>query len=119
MHNPENLNPKPSQEDRQIDFFPVLDNVVPNEDSIEVVLDKFGTKFRFDPKLPRQFEISNSSAQMTAEVSFDANGTITNLSISRWHESDGIEPVYQNRFRQDAEAVLRDYRDELGLSINN
>ncbi len=118
MYNPERPSAKP-QEAQQIDFFGVLDHVVPNEDSIEVTLDKFGTKFRFDPKLPSRFEISNSTAQMTAEVSFDANGTITNLSISRWYESDGIEPAYQKRFRQDAEAVLRDYREELGLPITH
>ncbi len=116
MHNPEKPSPKPYREPEQIDFFPVLDNVIPNEDSFEIALDNYGTKFRFDPKLPGQFDLSNSTAQMTAEVHFDTSGSITSIYINRWTESDAIEPAYQKRFREDAERVLREYRTELGLS---
>lgn len=119
MFNPERPNNEPRREAEQIDFFGVLESVVPNEDIVEIALDQFGTKVRIEPTMPQQFEISNAIAQMTATVHYDATGSISNISIERWGESDPIEGAYQDRFRRDAERVLQEYREELGLGTTH
>lgn len=105
---------EPSAE--QVDFFEVLDNIIPNEDVQEIALDKFGTSVRFDPKESGRFIISSTSAQMTTIVEFTPTGDISRIETQRWYgESGAIEKSFRERFKKDAEFVIKNHPDLLQI----
>ena len=100
----------------QYDFFPLLDNVVPNEDLKKFAIEN-GREFIFDPKKRNVFIIFDYISQTTAEVHFDRSGNIVSLDVTRMGgESGDVEPIWKKQHQSMAEKILLEHSQVLNIT---